>query len=125
MVDLNDTQIQILDIVAHNLFKTPLELTNVDWADVKREAMDQAVFPLVFESVMKMLPHDIFPEWFTLNNKIIKINVDVHYTHSEVHSVLNAKSCPYVALKGSGSAYYYPNPIKRMMGDVDFLVPDE
>ena len=32
---------------------------------------------------------------------------------------------PLVILKGTAAAMYYPEPFRRMMGDVDFLVPQD
>ena len=49
-------------------------------------------------------------------------NIRNLYYHNELHRLLSANNIPYVILKGQASAYYYPNPMLRSMGDVDFLV---
>lgn len=40
--------------------------------------------------------------------------------HAELSSILD--SIPFVTIKGCASASYYPRPLQRTMGDIDFLV---
>lgn len=47
-------------------------------------------------------------------------NIRVINAHETLTRVLDG--IPFVTLKGYASAYYYPNPYKRPMGDVDFYV---
>lgn len=52
-------------------------------------------------------------------------NAAVHVQHSYLHRLLSEHEIGYCVLKGCASAFYYPEPIKRAMGDVDFLVRRE
>ena len=47
-------------------------------------------------------------------------NTRILHAHAELTSIL--QGIPFVTMKGYASAYYYPQPIRRTMGDVDFLV---
>ena len=42
--------------------------------------------------------------------------------HAQLHKLMTERGIPYVTIKGLASAYYYPDPSLRDMGDVDFLV---
>ena len=52
-------------------------------------------------------------------------NLLVDFEHVELHKTMRAAGIDYVVMKGSASAAYYPRPMLRMMGDVDFLVHRE
>lgn len=51
--------------------------------------------------------------------------VTVQHLHVGFGAILDAAGIPHVFMKGCASAKYYPEPMMRKMGDVDFLVPDE
>ena len=52
-------------------------------------------------------------------------NIQVIEEHKNIHKLLSENNIPYVFLKGCASARYYPDPLLRGMGDVDFYVPPE
>lgn len=122
MDKMNAVQLQLINIIANMLFGVPLQEEEHDWGKLRQEALDQTVFPLVYSAIKKQLPEDEKVIWQRLNDKIIAQNMTIFYEHGELHSAMEEIECPYVTLKGCGSAYYYPDPVKRMMGDVDFLV---
>ena len=45
------------------------------------------------------------------------------YEHVEFLSILEKQEIPYVVLRGTAAAMYYPNPMLREMGGVDVYVP--
>lgn len=49
-------------------------------------------------------------------------NIVIKNEHILVDKLMRSAGIPYVILKGCASATYYPEPILRTMGDVDFLV---
>lgn len=51
---------------------------------------------------------------------MIANNIRVDTAHAELTDIFSG--IPFVTLKGYASAYYYPEPIYRTMGDVDFYV---
>ena len=44
---------------------------------------------------------------------------------SQLVDLFEQAGIPMVILKGTAAAIYYPEPFRRMMGDVDFLVPQD
>lgn len=58
-------------------------------------------------------------------DQILAKNINITLAHCQIHRVLSQNGIPYVILKGSASAFYYPEPTARAMGDVDFLVAKE
>ena len=47
-------------------------------------------------------------------------NLQVAWQHLLVDRLMEKGRIPYVILKGSASGVYYPSPMDRIMGDVDF-----
>ena len=54
--------------------------------------------------------------------QIMMSNLHVDSDHAELHRILTSANIPYVILKGNASASFYPDPMLRAMGDVDFLI---
>ncbi len=63
--------------------------------------------------------------WQEYAMRMLSSNTKIHAQHALLHSLMQEASIPYVILKGSVSAFYYPDPLMRAMGDVDFLIKEE
>ena len=117
-------QKQLLDIVAANMRGQKYTLPITDYERLLKECNAQAVFLQVFDTV----PQTNLPEDPKRVNKLLGRyagNLNIHNQHAQLHRILEKHGVDYCVLKGSASAYYYPNPTLRAMGDVDFLVaPD-
>lgn len=74
--------------------------------EARREAKAQSVYPLICSDPLAM--------------KYISKNVNLMWEQQQLSAVLGSIS--YVILKGSCAAIYYPQPIKRALGDIDILV---
>lgn len=128
MDNISLEQKALLFLLGQNLFGTPThELPEVDWQSVIKEANAQAVFAIAFEHYAK-LPLD--PELA----KKVRMSLMQHamssascfQDHTYLHNFVVAHNIPYCAIKGAASAAYYPDPLLRSMGDVDFYVhPDD
>ena len=115
MTNLKPYQMQLLDSVSFALFggeKIKLPITT----EVLREANEQAVLTLL--NVTK----ENSPDFFLIYAQTLVNNVRNDYEHSEIHRLMMRAGIPYVILKGSASASYYPEPMLRTMGDVDILI---
>ncbi len=76
------------------------------------EAKKQALVPLVF-------PESAEARFcYTRYMRIL-------YAQNEMISLMRTAGIPVIILKGAAAAIYYPNPIQRTMGDVDFIVPQD
>lgn len=107
----------LLDIASSALF----HLHQAAFADeaVYEEAIEQAVFPLIVSEQIECPDN-----WKKTYNALMASNFNISYEHTELHELMTEHQIPYVVLKGVASASYYPTPILRTFGDVDFLVKE-
>lgn len=99
------------------------QLSAAQWNEVFNEAQQQAVLRIACNAATKLsVPDGVRSKWqiAALNN--LRNNIIIENNHIQLHNWLESAGIPYVVLKGCSSAYYYPSPIDRAMGDVDFLV---
>ena len=122
MSDLTKTTLLIL--LSNALFGAPLEIPeSVEWQDVFQESVLQSVSALAFSNIQReWLPHDVAEDWEENTYQIMMSNMKVDVDHAKLHRILSSANIPYVILKGDVSASYYPDPMLRSMGDVDFLI---
>ena len=124
---LSKTEKTILILLSRDLFKTFRSIPqDPDWEEVYQECLRQSVPILVWNALDKaQIPVDTVERW---KNTVIASayhNLQVAWQHLLVDRLMEKGSIPYVILKGSASGAYYPAPMDRIMGDVDFLVsPD-
>lgn len=125
MNQLTNKEKALLHLTAQALFPKENEL-NIDTLKKKdlttelKEANVQAVFSLVYSVLKKQGINP--PNFEKMFLQTMANNIRVGHDHSELHEMLSSNDIPYVAMKGSASAMYYPEPFLRTMGDVDFLV---
>lgn len=124
-MSFDKTQRVLLYLLSNALFQKPLSLeSDIDWKEVYKESVYQAVSTLVFSALPKeVLPSQVSEKWEYSFNVDLLSNSQVSYAHSQVHGILSDAGIPYVILKGCVSASYYTTPMLRKLGDVDFLVP--
>lgn len=127
---LTSTQKQLLDILAGELFGMPCpEYTNTDWRALMKEAKQQAVYPIVFQAMEERLaaevPEEQLQQYQAVYMRYLAANIRVADLHAFVHKLMTENKIPYLILKGLSSSDYYPEPMLRPMGDVDFLVSKE
>ena len=117
----------LLQMIGHNLFDMPFSPSReTDWRAVYKESRAQAVGILAFQHYRE-LPMD---EYLAADiNKFIKAstwrNVQCFQYHTYLHKLMAQHKIPYCVVKGAASASYYPDPLLRAMGDVDFYVHPE
>jgi len=99
---MNDKQKSLLELLANSLFHVPTNVMVTE--EIIMEAQRHAVRGLIDKKS--------YGEFVN--------NVMIQRAHSDLSSIL--EGIPFTIIKGCASAYYYPEPIRRAMGDVDFLV---
>lgn len=121
---MTEVQSTILNLLSNALFDRKRVIQRQDWIDVLQETKNQAIGQLV-ESVLdrSLLSTEEAKAWKEFALTGIAHNIRVNHNHSQLHEWLS--DIPYVILKGTASAFYYPVPSYRSMGDVDFLVREE
>lgn len=116
----------LLQILSCQLFggKQPV-LTESTIKHVLKEAETQTVFSLVFaymQNDVKAISVEKYNELSERFYRNVILNTNNFQEHNELNDLMKSVGIPYVAIKGLASAYYYPDPSLRDMGDVDFLV---
>ncbi len=123
---MNQIQKQLLTIVQYQLFGgTVPKVKSENIREILKEAKFQTVFTIVFSFLQNTLKREL-PE-LLLNQQMIFLsgvmtNTNNFVEHGELHRLMTEHGIEYCVLKGIASAYYYPEPSLRDMGDVDFLV---
>jgi hypothetical protein len=110
---MTQEQQSLLNILSNSLFNHH----NPVLESPLMEAQAQAVSGIVC-AAMKDAPEQLL--FMEASN-----SARIFYNHAVLHKWLSSSNIPYVILKGCASAYYYPDPTLRSMGDVDFLVPGD
>ncbi len=126
-INITKEQSVLFNLVGHNLFSMPLNFDSViDWGAVINESIAQSVSLLAFKD-FRELPLD--EKTAELLQKFLKkcaiANVSCFKGHEYVHNMMTKNGITYCIIKGAASSYYYPDPLLRNMGDVDFYVPSE
>ena len=126
MRKISENQEILMLLLGEALFGREAKLpTEVDWRGVFKEAKQQSVLPLAFEAARPRLTEELAAEYSERVDKLVVNNMYMEFDHVELHACMSEAEIPYVVMKGSASAAYYPRPLLRMMGDVDFLVSRE
>lgn len=89
---------------------------------IANEAISQTVFPMVYTAMEKKLPKEkkeFYREYYLSSLASGLRNVA---WHEELHKMMAERKIPYVIIKGLASGIYYPQPVLRISGDVDFMV---
>lgn len=121
------TQKTLLSLLGHHLFSTPFTPDpDTDWREVIRESKWQSVLVLAFQSHKDLALSDDLRESLQKKLKYSTLsNIKCFKDHAYIHSLMTRNNIPYCMLKGAVSASYYPDPLWRGMGDVDFYVHPE
>ncbi len=121
MQNITKEQQALLNLLANNIFGCTKNLPkNINYEELLIESKCQAVTAIVYND-KKILQHSDSNLIF----KHIAVNSHVFANHTLLHNIMTDGGIPYTVLKGAASAYYYPEPMLRTMGDVDFLVKKE
>ncbi len=115
----------LLDILANNLFNAgrEIDLNEDNLNAVWREAYVQAVTLMVFHnSKEEIIKSDAFAYIKAKLSQNLAENAKIDFEHVRICNIMKNAGIPCTILKGFASALYYPDPLMRSMGDVDFLV---
>lgn len=123
-ISLSKTEQILLDILGNALFHAGHVIgSHYDWNCVLREAYVQAVPRIVLSEIdSNMLDTELYSKIKRKTDQILANNIRVNREHANLHQRFVSAGIPYMILKGCASTAYYPDPMLRSMGDVDFLV---
>lgn len=97
------------------------ELETLDWTEVLKEAKAQTVALMVVKATSryrKYIPN--YTDWENVAAALYAANVRVAFEEQQINNIMG--NYPFVILKGMAAASYYPNPMLRSFGDIDFLI---
>ncbi|MBQ7355230.1 MAG: nucleotidyltransferase family protein [Clostridia bacterium] len=114
----------LLALIAESLFGQPFTPTSdTDWSGVYAESRAQAVTLLAFQKQRELpLEAEQSQKIEQALQKHTLLNVRNFQNHAHLHRLMTEAGISYCVLKGIASAHYYPAPLTRAMGDVDFYV---
>ena len=119
---LEYNQVALLELLKASLFEIEPEFPkNVDWNGVLSEAKTQTVVALAAKAV----PKSVSSEWQGSAFQSQANFVRVLHGQMQLVNLFEQAGIPLVIMKGTAAAVYYPEPFRRAMGDVDFLVQEE
>ena len=95
--------------------------SDTDWNAVLKEAEAQAVLNLMIGAA----PAEVRESRRNVSSSFTAQYVRILYYQNNLYTLLKQNNIPMVILKGAAAAIYYPHPEQRVMGDIDFLVPEE
>ena len=119
-VQMESGERALLAMMEKSLFGGECTLSEEEQLAALEESGKQAVFCLAAQSAS--LTGEACDRIKKQSLSAIRRNMDILLQHQYLHELMTKAGIPYVVLKGAASAYYYPLPHQRMMGDVDFLV---
>ena len=109
---------QLIDLIKYSLWGEGKTVADWDtYEEMKQQAI--AVLPAACLSSLKLLP-ELEKEW-----KRFIIQQITFYSQSFCEQSNLPLTVPYVVLKGTSAAKYYPHPEYRMMGDIDLMTRRE
>lgn len=115
----------LLDILANNLFNAGrrVDLNEGNLNTVWCEAYAQAVTLMAFHnSENEILKSEKCGYIRKKLSRSLADNTKIDFEHVRICDTMKKADIPCIILKGFASALYYPDPLMRSMGDVDFLV---
>lgn len=122
MVLLDQEQACFIDLLKASLFDlTPVIPDRVNWEKIFSIAKAQCVVPLIATYV----PAEHKNDWRNTAFQSRAHYIQLIYEQNSLVDLLRANQIPFVIIKGTAAAIYYPNPSLRSFGDVDFYVSDK
>ena len=122
MISLDKEQIYLLELIKSSLFgKTPEIPEDANWEKIFESAKKQCIVPLLVPSV----PTEYREKWNAIAYQNKAHYMQMIYEQNSLVNLLNYANIPFVILKGTVAAIYYPAPLLRSFGDVDVYVANE
>lgn len=124
---INQIEQTVINLLANELFhagrKIPKE---IDWNEVYQECKKQTVTLHCWKQVKQnsWILGSIYKEWERFAIGVAYSNLRVAWEHNNLDLMMRKEGIPCIILKGCASSFWYPDPLDRCLGDVDFIVPE-
>lgn len=119
---MNNTQSALVELIKASVFGTEPQISeDTDWDEVLKEAKAQTVVSLVYSKI----PEQEKPKWEIPSAAMKAHFLRALYEQTKLTKLLDDNRIPFVIIKGTAAAVYYPEPLCRTMGDIDILVKED
>ena len=114
----------LLKLIRQSQFDT---IEDIAWDDINIDALyEEANQQAVLGLIAPLIP----PDHSTDKWHRAQLQQESHYirychAQDDLKRTLDEAHIPFVILKGNAAAIYYKDPMRRAMGDIDFLVPQD
>ena len=98
--------------------------TDVNWDEVNKELRAQTLHFLPTNILTRVDPKNCVQYYQNAATALRSWN-HIMQEQQELYALLQKENIPFVILKGAAADIYYPEPIYRCMGDIDFIVKPE
>ena len=103
------------------------DLTHVEWAKLYNMAKVQTLIGVLNDGVHRLPEHQLPPDhvlekWDRVTGKIAEMHRNHERRVAELESILKDSGLQGCILKGTGLSHLYPNPERRMSGDIDLWI---
>lgn len=104
-----------------------------DWEYIYRLSCEQTVQGIVASGLglyqvhypSFAVPQNVSERFLSTTANIIQRNIKINQFQSSLCKLLTEKGLVFLVQKGQGVAQFYPNPLLRCSGDIDFLLSEE
>ena len=108
------------------LFDKPVDIPLcVEWENVFIESKKQTITGIVRRGVKDSISQEIDTEWEQFDFLNLLAFIKTIDEQARLTDLLKGADIPFVILKGTAAAIYYPYPELRYLGDIDFYVQPE
>ena len=98
-------------------------LFHEEWDGLYNEAKKHSVVNVISADLPDDIPDDFKAEFDKTYYNQMTLFVRYIKAQDDLCRILGDNGIKFAILKGSAAAVYYPEPIRRNMGDIDFIVP--
>ena len=125
---LNDTEICVLKLISAAFGNDSInkdDFLGADWYEIFHELKNQAVevIPIgIIERFSDLIPADLYEGWIIYSAQVLAYGKKISKCQEKLTSLLENENIKPCIIKGMAAALYYPYPLYRYMGDIDFLV---
>lgn len=114
----------LLKLIRQSQFDTVEDIAwnEIDLDALYEEAIQQAVLGLIAPLIPEAYSNDT---WRKAQLQQEASYIRYCFAQDELKKVLDEAGTPFVILKGNAAAIYYKERMRRAMGDIDFLVPQD
>ncbi len=120
---MNESQRDLICLLKNSISHVHEKLGTVDYAEIKRIAVNHACLPLVYDGATKagLVPPESWEQHaiFVAANNYKNLSVQ-----AEILATLSENHIRHAVLKGISVSRYYPEPLYRPLGDIDILVDE-